>query len=116
MAAPCKEMSLVLVKPDGVVRRQAGVEALKALLALPDVHILTFKHVVVPDALARLHYLEHTGKSFFNFLLEMVTAPAGVLAMVFEGEGLVQKVRDLFGPTFIDKALLKPGLLLAQTV
>jgi nucleoside-diphosphate kinase len=99
------ERSLVLLKPDAVLRRQAGVEILKALKGLPDSNILVFKEVQVPEDLAKQHYAEHEGKSFFPSLIQMITSPIGVVAMVFEGgEGLVQAIRDLLGPTFVEKA------------
>ena len=86
------ERSLVLIKPDGIVRRQAGVSVVRALLALPGVQLICFKELQVSEALARLHYAEHEGKPFFPFLLRMITAKCGVVMRAFEGVGAIKKV------------------------
>lgn len=85
------ERSLVLIKPDGIVRRQAGISVIKSLLALPGIQLISFKEVAVSEALARLHYAEHEGKPFFPFLLRMITAKCGVVMLAFEGIGAIKK-------------------------
>ena len=99
------ERSLVLIKPDAVIRRQVGVEILKALKSLEGVEILAFKEAIVSQDLAKKHYGEHEEKSFFPWLMDMITAPFGICALVLEGgRGLVGKIRDLIGPTYVEKA------------
>eukprot|EP01105_Mastigella_eilhardi_P013294 TRINITY_DN301_c0_g1_i2.p4 TRINITY_DN301_c0_g1~~TRINITY_DN301_c0_g1_i2.p4 ORF type:complete len:249 (+),score=85.30 TRINITY_DN301_c0_g1_i2:127-873(+) len=100
------ERTLLLVKPDGVVRRQAGVEVVKAVLSLgPErASVACFRPVAVPAALARAHYAEHAAKPFFPWLVEMATAQSGVLAMVLVGGGVVERVRAMLGPTMVEKA------------
>jgi nucleoside-diphosphate kinase len=99
------EICLILVKPDGVVRRQAGVEVIKIVLALPGVRPICFKHVEsVPVGIARLHYAAHIGKPFFPRLLESITASPGVLVLIVDGPTVIERVRALFGPTFVEQA------------
>ena len=109
------ERSLVLIKPDGVARRETGVRVLKALRALPDAHLLAFRETVVPESLARLHYAEHEGKPFYPGLLAMITSRPGVIVLVLEGPGMIQKVRSALGPTMVEKAkAAEPACLRAQ--
>lgn len=98
------ERTLVLIKPDAIIRSHCGVAMMKALRELPDSEILCFKHVVVTEALARLHYAEHDGKPFFPGLLRMITAPCGVGVFVIEGKDIIHRVRALIGPTNVTNA------------
>jgi len=109
------ERSLVLIKPDGVARRETGVRVMKALRALPDAHLLAFRETMVPESLARLHYAEHEGKFFFPSLLSMIMSAPGVIVLIFEGPGMIQKIRTALGPTMIEKAkAADPKCLRAQ--
>jgi len=98
------ERSLVLIKPDGFARREAGVLVLKALRALPELHLLGFRETMVPEALAHVHYAEHEGKPFFPGLISMITSHPGVIVLIFEGPDAIQKIRKALGPTMIEKA------------
>eukprot|EP00727_Mastigamoeba_balamuthi_P004792 m51a1_g14310 nucleoside-diphosphate kinase, putative (232) ;mRNA; f:491739-492991 len=110
-----RQRSLVLIKPDGTVRRQAGIEVIKALRSLPGAALIAFKEVVVPEPLAEMHYAEHHGKPFYPWLCHMIAAPSGVVAMVYEGDNVVKKIRDLLGPTWVDKAsMTAPACMRAQ--
>ncbi|MFX0101289.1 MAG: nucleoside-diphosphate kinase [Candidatus Hodarchaeota archaeon] len=105
------ERSLFLLKPDAVLRRQSGVDVLKELRDLENVSVVSFKEVKVSESLAKKHYAEHEGKSFFPWLIDMITAPSGVSVVILEGDGVVQKVRDLLGPTFVEDAIKVKGAL-----
>ena len=98
------ERTLVLLKPDAILRRQVGVDVLKSIEKLENVSILAFKEDEVPESVARAHYAEHEEKPFFLPLIDMITLPTGICALILEGEGVVSKVRTLLGPTFIGKA------------
>ncbi|MBD3188985.1 hypothetical protein GF325_19315 [Candidatus Bathyarchaeota archaeon] len=100
------ERSLVLLKPDAVLRLQVGVEILKEISAMEGIQILAFRETTVSPELAMAHYKEHEGKSFFPWLLNMITAPIGVCVLILEGKkGMVKQVRELIGPTYIRKAI-----------
>lgn len=98
------ERTLVLIKPDAITRAACGVAMMKVIRGLPDCTVLCFKRVVVPESLARLHYLEHEGKHFFPGLLRMITAPCGVGVFVLEGKDIVRRVRAAIGPTNVTNA------------
>ncbi|MHA1794095.1 MAG: nucleoside-diphosphate kinase [Promethearchaeota archaeon] len=104
-----QERTLVLLKPDAVIRRQVGVNVLKSLMAMPDSRILSFKQIKVSEELARKHYKEHEKKSFFPWLMKMITHPAGVCALIIEGNKIVSRVRELIGPTYVEDAIQKGG-------
>lgn len=105
-----KEMdqTLVLIKPDALKNSLTGY----VLSQLSEFHTgLRFagsKIVYVSSMLAEEHYAEHRGKVFFPSLLEYIMGqlhyPAEpwrrrVIALVYQGENAVQKIRDICGPT-----------------
>ena len=96
------ERSLVVIKPDGAIRRRVGALVVDALLA-KGYRIRAFKEMRVSKSLARKHYAVHEGKPFFPWLVDFISS-ARVLAMVFEGERAIQGIRDALGATFVQKA------------
>ena len=60
------------------------------------------------DALARQHYGEHVGRSFFPGLVEFITS-APLAAMVWEAENVVEIVRNTMGETAPAQAV--PGTI-----
>lgn len=90
------ERTLLLIKPDGVERRLVGeilgrVERKGLTLAALELRD-------VGDELARRHYAEHEGKSFFDSLLEFITS-GPVVAAIVQGPRAVTAVRQLAGAT-----------------
>jgi len=57
----------------------------------------------VPESLAKLHYAVHKEKPFFPWLVDFISS-APVLSMIFEGDNVIQGVRDALGATFVQKA------------
>ncbi|KAH3765834.1 nucleoside-diphosphate kinase [Pelomyxa schiedti] len=127
------QRTLVLLKSDAVVRKQAGVEAVRRLLSMcappatpagptaptaaaaDACRFACFAEVAhVPRELACLHYYEHVARGFYSFIVEYLASPYGVVVMVLEGNNVVQRVRDMLGPTFVDKAMLEEGCLRGQ--
>lgn len=100
------ERTLVLVKPDGVRRGHAG-EVLRRIEAkgytLAAVELRT-----VDEDLAGEHYAEHRGKPFYPALVEFMTS-GPVLAVVAEGERVIEGFRSLAGTT--DPTSAAPGTL-----
>ncbi|MHA2611896.1 MAG: nucleoside-diphosphate kinase [bacterium JZ-2024 1] len=101
-----KEQTLVLIKPDGVMRGLVG-EIFRRLEVVPF-HLAGMKMIKMDRTLAEKHYAEHQGKEFYESLLEFITS-GPVICMVLEGEGIIQKLRDLIGATDPEKA--KPGTI-----
>lgn len=103
---PSKELTLVLIKPDGVRRGLVG-EVLgrfeRKTLKLAAMRILQ-----IDEALARRHYQAHVEKPFFPGLLEFITS-GPVVAVAVQGEKSVAIVRTLMGAT--DPKMAAPGTL-----
>jgi nucleoside-diphosphate kinase len=109
------ETTFVMVKPDGVSRGLVG-EIIGRFerkgLRLEKVRVLT-----IDDALARQHYVEHVGRSFFLELLTFITS-GPVVAMAWSGESAVSVVRSLVGatnPKEADPGTIRGDLGLAVT-
>ena len=96
------ERSLVIIKPDGTARRRVSALVLKALLDR-GYKIRAFREMKVPESLAKLHYAIHKDKPFFPWLVDFICS-APVLTMIFEGDDVIQGVRDALGATFVQKA------------
>lgn len=96
------EQSLVIIKPDGTIRRTVGARVLKTLMER-GYHVKAFKEMKVSDKLARLHYGIHSEKPFFSWLVQFITS-ARVLAMVLEADDVIEGVREALGATFVQKA------------
>ena len=102
------EQTLVLIKPDALKNSLTGY----VLSQLSEFHSgLRFagaKIVHVSKMLAEEHYAEHRGKAFYPALLEYIMGcihysaepwRRRVIALVYQGPGAVQRIRDLSGPT-----------------
>lgn len=105
------ERTLVLVKPDAVLRRQIGVNVLKAIKAIKNAAVVAFKETPVTEDLAKRHFVEHAGRSYFPGLMSIMAVPVGVLVLVVEGNGIIGTLRDLIGPTFVERAKQVKGCL-----
>ncbi len=90
------ERTLVLVKPDGVQRGLIG-QVLSRLEAR-GLKLIGLKLMQMDDALATQHYAEHTEKPFFPGLRAFITS-GPLVAAAFEGEKVVQIVRNTMGAT-----------------
>jgi nucleoside-diphosphate kinase len=100
------QRSLVLVKPDGVRRGQAG-EVLRRVEAKGYRLVALEMRTATPDLLAA-HYAEHQGKPFFAPLVEfMLSGP--VVAAVVEGQRVIEGFRALAGAT--DPTAALPGTI-----
>ncbi|MFC1671352.1 nucleoside-diphosphate kinase [Spirochaetota bacterium] len=102
------EQTLVLIKPDALKNSLTGY----VLSQLSEFHTgLMFaglKVVHVSKMLAEEHYAEHRGKPFFPSLLEYISGALHypdeperqrVIAIVYQGEDAVKKIRAIAGPT-----------------
>lgn len=102
------DQTLVLIKPDALKNSLTGY----VLSLLSEFHTgLRFagaKIVYVSNLLAEEHYAEHRGKIFFPSLLEYIKGELHypnepwkrrVIALVYQGNDAVQKIRDICGPT-----------------
>lgn len=90
------EQTVVLIKPDGMEKHVVGqiIDRFeRAGLALSGL-----KLVQLTQEILDVWYSHHKDKSFFPELsLQMMSCP--IVAMVLSGEGAIQKVFDICGPT-----------------
>jgi nucleoside-diphosphate kinase len=109
---PTIERTLVLVKPDGVERGLVGevirrIEAKGYRLVALDVRVPT------AELLAE-HYAEHVRKPFYAPLVEFMRS-GPVVALVAEGQRVVEGFRSLAGATQPTAALRRPRPRLGLT-
>lgn len=99
------ERTLVLIKPDAMVKRLAG-NIITDLYTL-NLKMIGLKLVNVKRELAEKHYEEHKGKPFFEDLIKHITGELhnneNVIAIVYEGENAVTKIRNAIGKTNPDE-------------
>jgi nucleoside-diphosphate kinase len=100
------ERTFVMVKPDGVQRGLIG----EVIGRLEDrgLKLVGAKFMQIDQDLAEEHYSEHKDKSFFDGLVEFITA-GPVMAMVWEGKEATEQVRNMMGET--DPAESPPGTI-----
>jgi len=123
MAENTTEQTLVLIKPDALKNSLTGY----ILSMLSEYHtgliFAALKVVSVNKMLASEHYAEHKDKAFFPELLKYIAGQIHypdepikrrVIAIVYQGEGAIQKIRNIAGNTNPHKARLeKPGCIRA---
>lgn len=103
---PTKEHTLVLIKPDGFARGLTG-EILRRIEAKGYV----LKGLKIKKASRELlteHYVEHRGQPFFEDLLGFMSE-GPIVAVVVEGDRVVEGVRSLMGAT--NPTLAAPGTI-----
>jgi nucleoside-diphosphate kinase len=98
--------TLVLIKPDGVVRNLIG-EIISRIEAKGYV-IAELKKFTPGRELLAEHYAEHVGKPFYEPLVEFM-ASGDVVAMRVEGNRVIEGFRSLAGAT--DPTLAAPGTI-----
>ncbi|MFE5862732.1 nucleoside-diphosphate kinase [Streptomyces virginiae] len=99
------QRTLVLLKPDAVRRGLVGeiigrIER-KAGWTIPALELRTLEQETL-----EAHYGEHKGKPFYEPLMGFM-ASGPVVALVVEGERVIEGVRQLAGPT--DPIAAAPG-------
>jgi nucleoside-diphosphate kinase len=90
------ERTFLAVKPDGVQRGLVG-EIISRFEA-KGFTLVGLKLMQVSKELAQQHYGEHKEKPFFPGLVDFITS-GPVVAMVWEGKGVVASARKIIGAT-----------------
>jgi len=99
------QQTLVLIKPDGLVKSLTG--DILSKLSSPDRIIIGAKIVRVTRELAEEHYAHLKDEDFFDELIKYIMGEyhtKRVLALVYEGENAIKAVREVVGPTHPEKA------------
>ena len=100
------ERTLILVKPDGVQRGTVG-EVIRRVEA-KGYRLVALEQRTATDDLLAEHYAEHVGKPFYRPLVDfMLSGP--VIALVAEGERVIEGFRSLAGAT--DPTVAAPGTI-----
>ena len=90
------ERTFLMVKPDGVQRNLVG-EVIKRL-ENKGFTLVGLKLMAVSRELAEKHYDVHKERPFFGSLVEFIIS-SPVVAMVWEGNGVVASARKIIGGT-----------------
>lgn len=90
------ERTFIMVKPDGVQRNIVG-EVIKRFES-KGFKLVGLKLLSVSRDLAEKHYGVHRERPFFAGLVDFIIS-APVVAMVWEGEGVVASARKIIGAT-----------------
>ncbi|MCK4273473.1 MAG: nucleoside-diphosphate kinase [Dehalococcoidales bacterium] len=90
------ERSLVLIKPDAMERGLAGV--IIGRLQGEGLKLVALKMLHMDRALAERHYAIHKDKPFYKDLVDYIISTP-IVAAVFEGRGVVERIRELMGAT-----------------
>jgi nucleoside-diphosphate kinase len=118
------EQTLVLIKPDALKNSITGFIFSQLSEFHTGARFAGAKVVNVSRLLAEEHYAEHIGKPFFEALLDYIMGKVHyseenkwkrrVIAIVYLGEGVLDRIRALGGPTNPHKAREeKPGCIRA---
>ena len=99
------EQTLVLIKPDGLKKSLTG--NILTRLSETKLDIVAAKITRVSKELAERHYYQMKDKPFYPELIEYIMGAfhkKKVMAMVYWGEGAIEKVRTMAGATNPEEA------------
>ncbi len=103
------ERSLVLIKPDAMHTGLGG--AIISRIEGQGPKVVAIKMLHMDKELAQRHYAVHKDKPFFERLVNYITS-APIIAIIFEGERVVEIIRKVMGTT--DPAKAEPGTIRAD--
>ena len=90
------ERTFVAIKPDGVQR--GLVSEILGRFERKGFKLVALKQLIPTKELAEKHYGVHRERPFFGGLVSFITS-GPVVAMVWEGEGVIASARKLIGAT-----------------
>ena len=100
------EQTLIIIKPDGLIKSLTG--NVISRLAAVKLTIMGAKVVRVSRELAEKHYEHLKDKPFFEELIMYIMGGVHktyrVLALVYQGDNAITKIRDVVGDTNPDTA------------
>ena len=103
------ERSLVLIKPDAIKRELGG--AIISRLQEKGLKLVALKMLHMDKALAERHYAVHRDKPFFTDVVNYITS-SPIIALVLDGDGAVELIRQTMGAT--DPAKAEAGTIRAD--
>ncbi|GEA28146.1 nucleoside diphosphate kinase [Microcystis aeruginosa NIES-4325] len=90
------ERTFLMIKPDGVQRNLVG--GIIQRFETKGFTLVGLKMMQVSRELAEKHYAVHKERPFFGSLVDFITS-SPVVAMVWEGEGVIASARKIIGAT-----------------
>lgn len=99
------EQSLVLIKPDGLVKSLTGNIITK--MSETELKIVGAKIIQVTRELAEEHYQHLREEKFFDELIKYIMGhfhTKRVLALVYQGDNAIEKIRRIVGETNPERA------------
>ncbi|MGF1491561.1 MAG: nucleoside-diphosphate kinase [Microcoleaceae cyanobacterium] len=90
------ERTFLAIKPDGVQRGLVGT--IIGRFEAKGFTLVGLKFIQPSRELAENHYAVHKDKPFFSGLVEFITS-GPVVAMVWEGDGVIASARKMIGAT-----------------
>ena len=90
------ERTFLAIKPDGVQRGLVG--EIIGRFERKGFKLVALKQLIPTQELAQKHYGIHKERPFFSGLVEFITS-GPVVAIVWEGEGVIASARKLIGAT-----------------
>ena len=90
------ERTFIAIKPDGVQR--GLISEIIGRFERKGFKLVGLKQLIPSKELAQKHYVVHKDRPFFGDLVEFISS-GPVIAMVWEGEGVILNARKLIGAT-----------------
>ncbi len=90
------ERTFVAIKPDGVQRGLIG--EILGRFERKGFKLIALKQLIPSRNIAEKHYGIHRDRPFFQGLVDFITS-GPVIAMVWEGEGVIASARKIIGST-----------------
>lgn len=100
------ECTVVLIKPDGYQKKVVG--QIIDRFERAGLTIVALKMLRLTKPLLEVWYAHHKDKPFFPDIVQQMTSTP-VIAFILEGDGTIQKVFDICGPT--DPQEAAPGTI-----
>ena len=91
-----QEKTFIAIKPDGVQR--GFISEIIGRFERKGFKLVALKQLIPSRELAQKHYGVHKERPFFNDLVEFISS-GPVVAMVWEGEGVISNARKMIGAT-----------------
>ena len=91
-----QEKTFIAIKPDGVQR--GFISEIIGRFERKGFKLVALKQFIPSRELAQKHYGVHKERPFFNDLVDFISS-GPVVAMVWEGEGVISNARKMIGAT-----------------